>query len=60
VPVGDVDKMAEAISKVLGDVIFAQELGNEAMKIKDILNPDKIYKEWKEYVNNIIEQHNSK
>jgi glycosyltransferase involved in cell wall biosynthesis len=60
VPVGDVDKMAEAISKVLGDEIFAQELGNEAMKIKDILNPDKIYKEWKEYVNNIIEQHNSK
>jgi glycosyltransferase involved in cell wall biosynthesis len=60
VPVGDVDKMVEAMAMILDDEIFAQGLGVEAMKIKDILNPNKIYKEWKEYVNDIIEQHNSK
>jgi glycosyltransferase involved in cell wall biosynthesis len=57
VPVGDVDKMAKAMSLILGNEKLAQGFGSEAMKIKDILNPDKIYKEWKEYVINIVEHY---
>jgi glycosyltransferase involved in cell wall biosynthesis len=56
VPVGDVDALAAAMERLLNDGEFAKKLGNKAENIVEILNPDKIYLEWKQYVTDIIKQ----
>lgn len=58
VPVADVDKMAEAMRKVLSDSNFAENIGKEAMKIAEELAPDKIYSLWEKFVGNIVSVEN--
>lgn len=50
VPVNNVDKMAEALDKVLGNPAFAQSLSSNASAIKDALNIDAIGEQWIQFV----------
>lgn len=54
VPVGDVDEMAEAMSKVLGDPKKAKNLGEEARKITERLEPNKVYGEWEKFIYAVV------
>lgn len=54
VPIRDRKAMEKALVRLLEDKAFAEELGKEAIKIKDITHPDYIYKQWKEYVDEIL------
>lgn len=60
VPMGDVDTMvddmAAAMKKVLGCREYAQGLGENAAKIKNLAAPNVIYQEWKQYVDDIERQ----
>ena len=55
VPVGDADKMAEAMRKILSDSNIAENMGKEAMKIAKELAPDKIYDLWEKFIISTIE-----
>ena len=50
VPVGDENKMAEAIKNLLTNRDYAKEMGQKASKISEKLAPDKIYGEWEEFI----------
>ena len=54
VPKNDVDAMAAAMDKVLSDPEMANRLGTEAHKICERLAPEKIYKEWEDYICHIV------
>lgn len=56
VPVGDADKMAEAMKALLIDEEKRNELGKEAMKVQKTLAPEKIYKQWEEFIVNVCEE----
>lgn len=56
VPVGDADKMAEAMRKILSDSNTAGNMGEEAMKIVKDLAPDKIYGQWKNFIDDIVSE----
>ncbi len=49
-PVGDVEKMKENIEFVLDDLYNADLMGEHAKKTADIYRPEKIYKEWRDYL----------
>ncbi len=55
VPVGDADKMAEAMRKILSDSNMAENIGKEAMKVAKVLTPDKTYGKWENFIISIIE-----
>lgn len=46
VPVGDAQKLSEALREVLGNPEYAQSLGENAHKITKELHPDKVNKKW--------------
>ncbi len=50
VPVGDVDALAQAADRLLSDYDMAQKMGNKATKVRELLNPDRVDKEWEEYL----------
>lgn len=47
VPVGDVELMTKKLDEVLSDINLQNKLGNEATKIRDICNADKIADMWR-------------
>lgn len=49
-PVGDVQKMKENLQNILNDLQMRDLLGKEAAKTSDIYQPEKIYKEWENYL----------
>jgi glycosyltransferase involved in cell wall biosynthesis len=53
VPVGDEDAMATAINRLIENPEFAQILGQNAAKISEIASSEKIFEEWKDYINEI-------
>lgn len=53
VPVGNVDKMANAIQSILANHAKARELGNNAKRIVEQLAPEKIYGLWSQFINEI-------
>ena len=53
-PVGDVNAMKENLQYLLKNLQMADKLGREAMKTNDIYHPEKVFKEWKEYLENLI------
>lgn len=55
VPTGDEEKLAEAMESLLSDRERAERLGQEAGKVVEKVNPDKIYREWKEYVDELVQ-----
>lgn len=50
VPVGDEDRLAEAMARLLGERELAQSMAENAAKVAEKVSPLRIYKEWKEYV----------
>lgn len=55
IPVGDAKALAEAMRRVLSDKVYAEGLGREASKIKERASSDVIYRQWKDYIEGIIE-----
>lgn len=49
-PVKDVTAMTEAIDKVLGNYEFANTLGENALKIRTILSPERVNDQWESYL----------
>ncbi|MGN1181345.1 MAG: glycosyltransferase [Suilimivivens sp.] len=54
VPVRDEEKMAQAMEKLLADRELAESMGRNAARISDKISPEKVYEEWKTYVESII------
>jgi len=50
VPVGDAYALADAIRKILSDEEFAQKISENAEKLADELAPEKVCREWMEYL----------
>lgn len=53
VEVGNVKQMSQAIEKILLDDEFARKIGKNAKEIVNRLNPNKINKEWYNFINEI-------
>jgi glycosyltransferase involved in cell wall biosynthesis len=56
VPIGKVEPMKEAMERVLSDDRFRKELGENAFKIRDRLDPEKVNKQWEDYLSSFIQQ----
>lgn len=54
VPAGDEEKLASAMEKLLKDEILAKRLGKNATGLAEKVSPQKVYEEWKEYVNELL------
>lgn len=50
VPVGNVDRLADAMEKMLSDRVMADKLGSNAVKIAEVLHPDVIHEMWEDYI----------
>lgn len=60
VPVRDKDRMRDAIMYLIENPEEAEKMGREALKIKEIANEDTIFNEWKEYIEEIVEEWKNK
>lgn len=49
VPVGDVEKMQEALQKILSDLQFADQIGRKAADTRDIYSPKIVMKRWEAF-----------
>ena len=56
IPVNSIENIEKNIELLIEDKELALQLGNEAKRIKDILNADKIVKQWEEYINFILKE----
>lgn len=54
--VGNVDMLAEKLRELLSDRKLAEKLGNNAKKIRDELNTEKIVNEWEKYICHVVEK----
>lgn len=50
IPVGNIDAMENALRFLLSHEIIATNIGKNAEKIKDRLNPEKVYGQWEEFI----------
>ena len=53
VPVKDEEALAAAMDSLLKDRDYAESLGNNALSVIDKVHPDKICKEWENYISGI-------
>lgn len=56
VPIKNEKALIEAMEKLLKDDKYMEQIGNEAGKITEVVNPQKIYKEWEKYIYYINER----
>lgn len=56
VPVGNVDAMAEAMTHILNNPIYAEQLGENAAHISQRLDPTKIYQQWEDFLISVSER----
>ncbi|MBE5743456.1 MAG: glycosyltransferase family 4 protein [Clostridiales bacterium] len=54
VPIKDKGALVNAIKKVLSDKVFAENLGNNATKIREIASVDVITSKWLEYIEKTV------
>lgn len=54
VPTQGEEALADALRTVLSDSEYAKQLGDKARGVVEQVNPEKIYQEWKEYVETLI------
>lgn len=54
VPVNDTNKFAMALDRIISSEVFAKSLGSEAIKVRDRLNPDKIYAQWESFIIKVL------
>lgn len=52
-PTGDVEAMKVNLKKVLNNLQIADEMGRNASKTRDIYRPEKIYREWEDYLSSL-------
>lgn len=57
VPVGDLDKLEQAIRKILDDQIFAARIASNAARIHDMYSPEIIYAEWEKFIVHIADKY---
>ncbi len=55
IPVGDEDAMVSSINRLIEERDFAEKLGDEARNISKIASTDSIYRQWKEYLESIVD-----
>lgn len=55
-PVGNKEKLAENLDYLLSNPSIANELGNEAVRVREKLNADKIGKEWLDFSLKILNE----
>lgn len=55
IPVGDRHALEKAMDRLLGDPVYAADLGREAAKIQQRLAPERVNRLWQEYFESIIE-----
>lgn len=60
VPVRNPEKMAEAMKKILGDKDFADNLSEQAIKIRNEYSQEIIYAKWSKFLIKVINEYNSK
>lgn len=60
VPVGDKNALAAAINRLIEDRKLAEQLGNNAAKIGQMASPERIFEEWRDYMEKIIENNTGK
>lgn len=53
IPVGDCEKLADSIRRVLSDSKFADSIGKEAILIHDRISPDAVNCEWMNYIEGV-------
>lgn len=53
-PVGDVEKMKENLHVALSDLQKANIMGENAAKTGNDYRPEKVYKEWENYLNSLV------
>lgn len=53
-PVQNAEKLKDNLQNVLNDLQNADEMGRNAAKTSDIYRPEKVYKEWENYLNSLI------
>ncbi len=56
VPVGDKDRLADAMLMLLTDFKLAEEMGQNGTKIIEKVSPDGIYRKWKEFAEELMPQ----
>ncbi len=56
VPVGDKEAMAQALDKMLSDLDGAEVLGRNAKESALKFHPEKIFAQWREYIEEVIEK----
>lgn len=57
IPINCSDSLVEAINMVLENKQLSRDLSNNAAQINQTLNPQKVYKQWEEYILNISEKY---
>lgn len=55
VPVGDAEKMAEAMRRISGNSKLRESIAMKAITIQKKLAPDRIYGEWEEFITKVCE-----
>lgn len=53
IPAKDIDALVSAIDRLLSDNMFAESLGDESRKIRDILSADVIYNQWENFLEEV-------
>ena len=54
VPVGNEEKLANALERLLADRQWAGLIGQNARRVADLVRPQKIYEEWKMYLDGFV------
>ena len=60
VPVGDEDAMAAALTRLIEDPALRERLGRNARKIREIAGTDVIAAQWRDYLEEVIREHEGK
>ena len=58
IPIKDEKQLIESIDFLIENEEYSEQIGEKAKKIKEILKTDNILKQWKEYIQSIIEKGN--
>ena len=56
VPIKDADALAAGMNRLIEDRDFAEKLGREARKIKDIANTEAVVRQWKDYIEELCKK----
>ena len=54
IPVGDQEALENALRSVLSDETYEQHLAEKAVKIREELHPDKVNKQWMDYIEKFL------